>query len=87
MESDRSAGKAPGSTDVACIGAGKRVVMGTATNVGVTEGEGELVIEGTLDVVGALEVSIRSIVLESGRLLADARVEELTLLQVNVTVF
>ncbi len=50
--------------------------MGTATNVGVIQGEGELVIEGTLDVVGALEVSdIGSLVLESGRLLANARVE------------
>ena len=56
---DWSTGKAPTSTDVACVGAGKTVkVTAGANQTGVVQGEGALVISGgSLELVNALEAS------------------------------
>jgi RHS repeat-associated protein len=61
-----STGKVPTSTDVACIGAGKTVKVTEGTGqAGVVQGEGALVISGSLEVASALEASkIKSLTVE-----------------------
>jgi RHS repeat-associated protein len=56
---DWSAGKVPGSADVACIGSAKTVTINAGANhAGVVQGEGALVVAGgTLEITNALEAS------------------------------
>ena len=57
VAADWSAG-VPTSSSVACIGAGKTVVVGSGSFVtGVVQGEGSLVLKGTLEVSNGLESS------------------------------
>jgi RHS repeat-associated protein len=65
-----SAGHAPTSSDVACIGGGHTVTVSSGEyQVGVVEGEGGLSISGTLEITNALETSsIHSLVVSTGTL-------------------
>ena len=55
---DWSTSKVPASTDVACIGAGKTVKVEGASQTGVVQGEGNLVLSGgSLELANTLEVS------------------------------
>jgi RHS repeat-associated protein len=66
-----SAGHAPTSTDVACIGAGKTVKVTEGTNqAGVVQGEGTVAISsGSLEVANALEASnLHSLTISGGTL-------------------
>src|ERR1700739_1860260 len=63
---DWSTGKVPASAEVACIGSGKTVTLTGTQNVGVVQGEGILVIAGTLELTSALEGSQLAVVTMSG---------------------
>ncbi len=53
-----SAKHVPTSSDVACIGAGKTVLVSSLANqVGVLQGEGAVVVTGTIEVINVLEPS------------------------------
>lgn len=69
---DWSAGKAPSSSDVVCVGAGTTVTIGEASFANVLEDKGTLVISGgsaSLEVSGALEPShVVGLALHSGTL-------------------
>jgi RHS repeat-associated protein len=67
----------PGSTDVACIGAGKTVAVNTSGNeAGVVQGEGALALSGgSLEVSNALESStLHALSLEGGTLTGTATI-------------
>jgi RHS repeat-associated protein len=73
--SNWSAGHAPTSSEVACIGSGKTVKVAKGTNqAGIIQGEGKLTIsESSLELVNASEVSsIKTFTLSSGGTLTDA---------------
>lgn len=71
---DWSLGTVPTSTDVGCIGSGKTVkVTEGATQAGVVQGEGKLVVSGgSLEVANALEPSTISGFTQSGGTLLGA---------------
>ncbi len=57
-ESDWSTGSVPGSSDVACIGSGKTVLVETTQQVSVVQGEGTLKVwAGTLELTSLIETS------------------------------
>jgi RHS repeat-associated protein len=69
-----SAGHAPGSTDVACIGAGKTAkVNGSAAVAGVVEGAGTVSMSGgSLEVANSLETGVIATFSETGGTLQGA---------------
>jgi RHS repeat-associated protein len=69
-----SAGHAPGSTDVACIGAGKTAkVTGSAAVAGVVEGAGTVSMSGgSLEVANSLETGVIATFSETGGTLQGA---------------
>ena len=71
---DWSAGHVPGSTDVACIGSGKTVVVsGGSAEAAVVQGEGALKVSGgSLEVLSSLESSRIATLTQSGGTLAGA---------------
>ena len=76
-----SSGTVPGAGEVACIGAGVKVLVSAgAYQVGVVQGEGALVLhEGTLEVTDAAEPSaISSLSLEYGAVLTGAGTVEVS---------
>lgn len=79
--SDWSAGKVPTSTDVACIGAGKKVEVGGGLHVAaVVQGEGTLYLYyGTLELTSLFEVSqVHNVEIWEGNLTGAGSLEVLT---------
>ncbi len=76
--SNWSTGSVPGSSDVACVGAGKSVKVTEGTDVtGVLKDEGALVITGgSLELANALEASsVSALTLEGGTLTGTAALD------------